>query len=171
MAADLDVGARRAEPREAREEDREVLREVVVVEEAPLLDSGAPVDHQEGVPELERIAGIIRRFAAGALGSRIAYVDAIALRLADGAIEAVEGQLIQDDIDAAPPLDPDLDPELLRALAALTDDQREVVVLRYVADLSVRDVARILDRRAGAVKMLQARGLAALEQRLADPDA
>ena len=38
----------------------------------------------------------------------------------------------------------------------------EVVVLRHVADLPVADVARITGRRAGAVKMLQARALEAL---------
>lgn len=55
-----------------------------------------------------------------------------------------------------------LDPDLVAALERLTDDQRDVVVLRYVGDLSLRDVARITGRRLGAVKMLQARALAAL---------
>jgi RNA polymerase sigma-70 factor (ECF subfamily) len=48
----------------------------------------------------------------------------------------------------------------------LTDDQREVVVLRFVADLAVKDVARILGKRQGAVKMLQARGLERLHELL-----
>ena len=52
-----------------------------------------------------------------------------------------------------------LDPDLIDALGKLTDEQREVVVLRFVADLSVRDVATMLGRRSGAVKMLQTRGL------------
>lgn len=59
-----------------------------------------------------------------------------------------------------------LDLDLLAALACLTDDQRNVVVLRYVADLPIRDVAKILGKRGGAVKMLQARGLAELRARL-----
>ncbi len=57
---------------------------------------------------------------------------------------------------------------LMRALARLGDDQREVVVLRFVADLSVSDVARIVGKRAGAVKMLQARGLERLGDLLED---
>lgn len=59
------------------------------------------------------------------------------------------------------------DPELAAALATLTDDQRQVVVLRHVADLSVEDVAEITGRSLGSVKMLTARGLEALAARLA----
>ncbi|HVE47115.1 MAG TPA: RNA polymerase sigma factor [Acidimicrobiales bacterium] len=59
-----------------------------------------------------------------------------------------------------------LDPELLAALAALTPDQREVVVLRFVGDLPLEDVARITRRRVGAVKAMQRRALEALERAL-----
>ncbi len=52
-----------------------------------------------------------------------------------------------------------IDPELEAALAALTADQREVLVLRFVADLSLEDVARITKRKVGGVKALQHRGL------------
>ena len=58
------------------------------------------------------------------------------------------------------------DEELLAALAQLGDDQREVVVLRFVADLPLKDVARIVGKGSGAVKMLQARGLARLGELL-----
>jgi RNA polymerase sigma-70 factor, ECF subfamily len=59
------------------------------------------------------------------------------------------------------------DPDLAAALATLTDDQRQVVVLRHVADLSVEDVAEITGRSPGSVKMLSARALEALATRLA----
>jgi RNA polymerase sigma-70 factor (ECF subfamily) len=62
------------------------------------------------------------------------------------------------------------DPEIVAALAELTRDQREVVVLRFVADLPLADVARIPRRRPGAVKALQHRALARL-QVLLDSDA
>jgi RNA polymerase sigma factor (sigma-70 family) len=64
--------------------------------------------------------------------------------------------------------DDPFDPALVAALATLTDEQRQVVVLRHVADLSVEDVAEITGRTPGSVKMLTARGLAALALRL-DP--
>jgi RNA polymerase sigma-70 factor (ECF subfamily) len=52
------------------------------------------------------------------------------------------------------PDDP-LAPELAAALASLSLDQREVVVLRFVADLSLDAVARVTSRTVGAVKSLQ----------------
>jgi RNA polymerase sigma factor (sigma-70 family) len=51
-------------------------------------------------------------------------------------------------------------------LAALSDDQRAVLLLRFVGDMSVEDVARAIGKRPGAVKALQRRGLAAIKRRL-----
>ncbi|MDQ1498098.1 MAG: polymerase sigma-70 factor, subfamily, partial [Actinomycetota bacterium] len=45
-------------------------------------------------------------------------------------------------------------------------DQREVVALRFVADLSLDAVAGLTGRSPGAVKSLQHRALAALAERL-----
>jgi RNA polymerase sigma factor (sigma-70 family) len=53
---------------------------------------------------------------------------------------------------------------LLKLLESLTPDQRTVVLLRVVADLSLEEVASLLGKRVGAVKMLQRRGLAALRE-------
>jgi RNA polymerase sigma-70 factor (ECF subfamily) len=64
---------------------------------------------------------------------------------------------------AAPP-DGGVDVELIGALDQLTPDQRQIVTLRFVADLPLRDVARITGRRVGAVKALQARALANLRR-------
>lgn len=55
---------------------------------------------------------------------------------------------------------PDLpDPELLAGLRQLTEEQREVLALRFVADLPLEDVARLTGRTVGAVKALQHRAL------------
>jgi RNA polymerase sigma-70 factor (ECF subfamily) len=59
------------------------------------------------------------------------------------------------------------DPELLSALDQLSPDQREVVVLRFVADLSLEQVAAVTRRRVGAVKALQHRALARLSRTMA----
>lgn len=56
------------------------------------------------------------------------------------------------------------DEALIAACASLTDEQREVVVLRFVGDLSLEDVARLTRKRVSAVKRLQARGLARLAE-------
>ncbi len=53
--------------------------------------------------------------------------------------------------------------EILRwGLSKLGADQRDVVVLRFVADLPIAEVARALNRSEDAVKGLQRRGLDAL---------
>jgi RNA polymerase sigma-70 factor (sigma-E family) len=57
---------------------------------------------------------------------------------------------------------------VVRALHALPRRQREVVVLRYYADLSVSETAQALQISAGAVKSYGSRGLAALALALAD---
>lgn len=60
------------------------------------------------------------------------------------------------------------DPALIAALGALTPDQRDVVLLRFVADLPLQDVARITGRPVGAVKALQHRALATLGRLLGE---
>ena len=76
---------------------------------------------------------------------------------------------LPDRADTAVP-DELLDPRLLAALRGLTPDQREVVALRFVADLSLEAVARTTRRGTGAVKALQHRGLASLARILVDQD-
>jgi len=61
--------------------------------------------------------------------------------------------------------------EALAAIARLPPAQAEVVLLRVVADLAVEDVARIVGRRAGAVRALQHRALAGLAKILGRQDA
>jgi RNA polymerase sigma-70 factor (ECF subfamily) len=57
--------------------------------------------------------------------------------------------------------------EVHRVLASLSDDQRAVLLLRVLADMSVDDVATAVGKRPGAVKALQRRGLAAIKRQLA----
>jgi RNA polymerase sigma-70 factor (ECF subfamily) len=49
-----------------------------------------------------------------------------------------------------------------RLCAGLPDDQRSVLLLRILADLTVEQVAQAMDRSVGSVKALQRRGLRAL---------
>jgi RNA polymerase sigma-70 factor (ECF subfamily) len=57
--------------------------------------------------------------------------------------------------------------EVQRVLGALSEDQRTVLLLRVIGDLSVDDVAKAMGKRPGAVKALQRRGLAAVKRELA----
>ena len=51
-------------------------------------------------------------------------------------------------------------------LAGLSSDQRDVLVLRIVADLTVDQVSEVVGKQPGAVKALQRRGLATLRRSL-----
>ena len=53
-------------------------------------------------------------------------------------------------------------------LDVLPDDQREVLTLRVVADLTIEQVAQIMGRSVGAVKQLQRRGMVTIRQALAE---
>ena len=55
---------------------------------------------------------------------------------------------------------------VLALLRGLTDDQRDVLTLRLIADLTVEQVAEATGKQVGAVKALQRRGLAAVRRAL-----
>lgn len=59
-----------------------------------------------------------------------------------------------------------VDSNLAKAFARLTTEQREVLGLRFLADLDVETVAAITGRSAGAVKALQHRAIASLRRGL-----
>jgi RNA polymerase sigma-70 factor (ECF subfamily) len=56
--------------------------------------------------------------------------------------------------------------ELKHALDRLHDDQREVIILRFIADMSIDEVSQVVQKTQDSVKGLQRRGLAALRQAL-----
>jgi RNA polymerase sigma factor (sigma-70 family) len=51
-------------------------------------------------------------------------------------------------------------------LEGLSPDQRTVLTLRVIGDLTVEQVAELIGKRPGAVKQLQRRALAALRKSL-----
>jgi RNA polymerase sigma factor (sigma-70 family) len=52
------------------------------------------------------------------------------------------------------------------ALAPLTPDQRDVILLRVLAGLTIDEVAVVVGKRPGAVKALQARALATIRRNI-----
>ena len=56
--------------------------------------------------------------------------------------------------------------ELRALLDRLTRDQRNVLLLRIVGDLTIAQVAQVVDKPPGAVRALQRRALAAIQRRL-----
>lgn len=57
--------------------------------------------------------------------------------------------------------------EILEMLESLTEDQRDVLALRVVANLTLEETAEVLGKRVGAVKGLQRRALMSLRDRMA----
>ena len=60
--------------------------------------------------------------------------------------------------------------DLAVALEALTDDQRQVVLLKFIGGFTGAQVADILEKPEGAVKSLQHRALQALRRTLERED-
>jgi RNA polymerase sigma-70 factor (ECF subfamily) len=62
--------------------------------------------------------------------------------------------------------------EVAAALEALTDEQREVIALRFFAGLSAREAAAVMGKQEGTVRGLQFRAIAAMRRTLGieDPD-
>ena len=61
-----------------------------------------------------------------------------------------------------------LDDRVARLLDDLTVEQRNVVALRLVADFSLEETARIMDRSIGSVKQLQRRAIETLRGQLVE---
>lgn len=83
---------------------------------------------------------------------------------------------VEGDLDAEPiPVTADLDQGILRrqaagalraALVRLTDEQQQVVILRFIEGYPVETVAQIMGKNANAIKALQHRALRALASHL-----
>ncbi len=81
---------------------------------------------------------------------------------------ALEDQkALRSDVDLAQRVEHKLESERVRAaLRLLTDEQRQVIVLKYLEELSNQEVANIMGKTVGAVKAMQHRALASLERLL-----
>jgi len=58
--------------------------------------------------------------------------------------------------------------QILNTLRILNDQQREVIVLRFVEELSIAETAQVMQKSEGAVKALQHRALETLRRHLQD---
>lgn len=67
-------------------------------------------------------------------------------------VSEVDNRLLQDD--------------LVRLMRNLTDEQRDVIILKFFEGMSNTEVSSVMGKPEGAVKSLQHRGLAALRRRL-----
>jgi RNA polymerase sigma-70 factor (sigma-E family) len=82
----------------------------------------------------------------------------------------VDGHRSTDDVPGVTPGPSAQRVDLHRALASLSKRQREVLVLRFLADLPEADVARALGCSVGSVKQHASRGLATLRTTMGTAD-
>ncbi len=85
----------------------------------------------------------------------------VAVRPLSGTEDWASGTRVADEI-----VDGLASEHVLDALGRLGADQRDVVLLRVLGDLPVREVAAIMGKREGAVKMIHARALSQLRRDL-----
>lgn len=55
---------------------------------------------------------------------------------------------------------------LRQAITELTEDQQQVIALRFGYEMPIREVAKTTGKSEGAIKMLQARAIAALSRKM-----
>jgi RNA polymerase sigma-70 factor (ECF subfamily) len=135
-----------------RPSDAEDLTQLVFVKALEAL----PRYEARGIP----FGGWLFRLARNAIIDQVrtrrdhlSLVAAVTRETEDAGPEAMAS--LRDDLD-----------QVARALIELTDDQREVIELRFFAGLSVHETADAIGRQDGTVRGLQFRALAALRRTL-----
>ena len=98
-------------------------------------------------------------------------VDARRVRNRSPEMVVLEDELLEGQCPCAPGADEEAMGRMAvydvqQMLAALTTDQGEVLALRLMSQMSVEEVAGVLDKPPGAVKALQRRALATLRRKL-----
>jgi RNA polymerase sigma-70 factor (sigma-E family) len=115
---------------------------------------------QDSFLALYRRFGDVLPIAAPVAYARRAIVNANTSRARKRGFSALV--LVEPPDVVVPEVDSGAQDAMWRALAALPERQRAVLVLRYYLDLSDDDIAAALDCRPGTVRSLAARAFAAL---------
>ena len=125
--------------------DAEDLTQQVALKALPRLREGAP-------------AAAVRGYLFATARSVVAAFWSARYRLPEA--ELVDN-LADDGRGREPAGSPETDAWLEATLSALPDHYRRVLELRFLRELSLREVAREMDRSVGAIKLLQLRALRA----------
>jgi RNA polymerase sigma-70 factor (ECF subfamily) len=56
--------------------------------------------------------------------------------------------------------------EVKKAISKLKPEYQDVIIMRFIEDLSIKEVSRILNKSEGAIKLIQHRAMAALKKNL-----
>jgi RNA polymerase sigma-70 factor (ECF subfamily) len=100
--------------------------------------------------------------------ARNAVVDHYRRQRRHCSLDVIEGQAAFDADPVAAVLGTERQTELHRLVELLSVDQRDVLLMRYAADLSFGEIAAAMNKREAAVRMLLHRGLRRLKAVLDD---
>lgn len=117
------------------------------------------VNVARGLPRFKGDADACRRWVFTIAHNVLVDAHRRAGRTREQSVESVPDRGVDDRHES-------VDAELLAALAELTPEQREVIALRFVADLDLAAVAKVTGMGLSAVKMAQQRGLERLRHLL-----
>ena len=82
-------------------------------------------------------------------------------------ITSIETKNLVDASDPKIELETALDhQELLATIADLPQNQKEVIILKFIEEMDNREISKVLGKREGAIRILQMRALANLRQKL-----
>ena len=97
--------------------------------------------------------------------ARNAVIDHYRTRKQEAPLEAVINTHDEDSMPVAQKVSLYLESEeVLTAMHEITDDQRNVLILKFVQNLTTKEIAKILGKRQGAIRALQMRGLQSIAQ-------
>lgn len=78
--------------------------------------------------------------------------------------ETIESDVLLDEVDIGEEIVMNYDKQtLLASLNSLTDGQKDVVILRYIEDMSYDEIAKITGKNQAALRILQYRGMRKLK--------
>lgn len=132
------------------------------------------ITHQVFVRLIEKI-GLYRIAPANNVPNFIAWLNKVARNLTTDTLRTGKRAqyTVLDDAISIPvnssngAIDEEMEfDEVLQTLQTLSDDQYEVITLRFLEDLSIAEAAQVMQRSEGAIKALQHRALENLRRQL-----
>lgn len=97
--------------------------------------------------------------------ARNKVIDHYRTRKMHAPLESVPEEIIAIDVDVAEHIDSRVQLErVYQALMQLSDDQRDILIMRFVNELSYKDIAHALGKNQATVRVIQYRALARLKK-------
>lgn len=97
--------------------------------------------------------------------ARNEVVDFYRSKKTNTALEELENVLSSDDINIKDKLDLKIQIEKVKeAIKKIKPEYQDVIIMRFIEDLSIKEVAEILDKTEGSIKLIQHRAINSLKK-------